>query len=536
MPGIPDEPSTDLPSSVELEDGRRARPRHQSASMTSSDSSSHFEDDEKDRDHDGHRPTNRELDESITRSRSRSSQLVAQRSTTRNATTSGMNQPLSRTISRRDTVLSRVRTRPNVAPFSHSLAHQQTTADVLVDFEGEDDPYRPMNWPTKKKINTTLMYGLTTMSATWASSAYSAGTQQVAREFHVGNQVAVLGTTLFLFGFGLGPLLWAPLSEVYGRRIAVLTPMFIAICFSFGSAVAKDFQTLMITRFFGAFFSSAPVTNTGGVLGDLYSPAWRALAMAGYAMAVVGGPCLGPIVSAAFVANPSLGWRWTEYFTGILQATILLIDIIFIDECYPPKLLVYKARRLRHETGNWALHTKFEEWDVSIKELGKKFLLRPIQLLMTPICFLVALYASFCYGILYMQLGGIPIIFHELRGWPAVSSTLPFLAILIGAIIGCSINAYNQILYNKVYHAAGNRALFCRSIPLGLDGGSKVPLDRAVHRTRHAGHGLLHDFPGCAELLGRHVYIICGECGGSKHILEELLCGSVSIGSHTALS
>jgi len=317
-----------------------------------------------------------------------------------------MNQPLSRTISRRDTALSRIRTRPNVAPFSHPLAHQQTTADVLVDFEGDDDPYRPMNWPTKKKITTTMMYGLTTMSATWASSAYSAGTRQIAAEFDVGNQVAVLGTTLFLFGFGLGPLLWAPLSEVYGRRLAVLTPMFIAICFSFGSAVSKDFQTLMTTRFFGAFFASAPVTNTGGVLGDLYSPAWRALAMAGYAMAVVGGPCLGPIVSAAFVANPSLGWRWTEYFTGILQATILFIDIIFIDECYPPKLLVYKARRLRHETGNWALHTKFEEWDVSIKELSKKFLLRPLQLLMTPICFLVALYASFCYGILYMMLGG----------------------------------------------------------------------------------------------------------------------------------
>jgi DHA1 family multidrug resistance protein-like MFS transporter len=427
--------------------------------LSSSDSSSHFDGNEKDTDHDGHRPTNRELQESISRSRSRGSQLVGKRPTTGNAATTGMNPPLSRTLSRRDTALSRIRTRPNIAPFSHPLAHQQTTADVLVDFEGEDDPYRPMNWPTKKKVTTTLMYGLTTMSATWASSAYSAGTEQIAKEFHVGNQVAVLGTTLFLFGFGLGPLLWAPLSEVYGRRIAVLTPMFIAICFSFGSAVAKDFQTLMITRFFGAFFASAPVTNTGGVLGDLYSPAWRALAMAGYAMAVVGGPCLGPIVSAAFVSNPSLGWRWTEYFTGILQAAILFIDIIFIDECYPPKLLVYKARRLRHETGNWALHTKFEEWDVSIKELCKKFLIRPIQLLTTPICFLVAVYASFCYGILYMMLGGIPIIFGEVRGWSHVSSTLPFLAILLGAIIGCTINAYNQLLYNKVYRAAGNRAV-----------------------------------------------------------------------------
>ena len=40
-----------------------------------------------------------------------------------------------------------------------------------------------------------------------------------------------------------------------------------------------------------------------------------------------------------------------------------------------------------------------------------------------------------------------------------MSSTLPFLGILVGAIIGCSINAYNQLLYNKVYYAAGNRAV-----------------------------------------------------------------------------
>jgi DHA1 family multidrug resistance protein-like MFS transporter len=283
------DPSSASKTDVDLENGRRPRPRQRTTSSSNSSSDC----DEEEKDHDGHRPTRRELYQSISRSRSRAGTTAQNRISTAAATSSGMHQPLSRTLSRRDTVLSRIRTRPNVAPFTHPLAHEPTTADVIVDFEGPDDPYRPMNWPIKKKITTTLMYGLTTMSATWASSAYSAGTRQIAAEFHVGNQVAVLGTTLFLFGFGLGPLLWAPLSEVYGRRVAVLTPMFIAICFSFGSAVAKDFQTLMITRFFGAFFASAPVTNTGGVLGDLFNPTMRGLAMAGYAMAVVGGPCLG---------------------------------------------------------------------------------------------------------------------------------------------------------------------------------------------------------------------------------------------------
>ena len=111
--------------------------------------------------------------------------------------------------------------------------------------------------------------------------------------------------------------------------------------------------------------------------------------------------CSQPIVGGAVVSS-YLKWRWTAYLTGIMMLFFLLLDLLVLDESYPPVLLVAKARRLRHETGNWALHARHEEWDVSLKELANKFLMRPFRLLATPICFLVALYASFCYGILYL--------------------------------------------------------------------------------------------------------------------------------------
>jgi len=166
-------------------------------------------------------------------------------------------------ISRVQSTLSTIRSRRPVPPFSHPLTYTKTGPDVIVEFDGPDDPYNPLNWPFKKKVITTVLYGFTTMGSTWASSVYSPAIGQISEQFHVGAEVSLLGLSLLLFGFGVGPLLWAPLSEVYGRKPAVLAPYFIAAIFSFGTATAKDIQTVLITRFFAGLFGSAPVTNTG---------------------------------------------------------------------------------------------------------------------------------------------------------------------------------------------------------------------------------------------------------------------------------
>jgi MFS family permease len=136
---------------------------------------------------------------------------------------------------------------------------------------------------------------------------------------------------------------------------------------------------------------------------------------------------------------------------------ILTLDLLILDESYPAVLLVQKASRLRHESGNWALHARHEEWDVSLRELGQKYMIRPFQMLFTPICFLVALYASFVYGILYANLAAFPIEFQEERGWNMVVGALPFLALLIGILIGAAANLLNQKYYFKCFKAAGNR-------------------------------------------------------------------------------
>ncbi|OAL70365.1 hypothetical protein A7D00_5331 [Trichophyton violaceum] len=346
-----------------------------------------------------------------------------------------------------------------IAPFTHPLGHIRTSPDVIVDFDGPDDPYRPANWSFRKKCLITFLYGLATMGSTWASAVYAPGIKQICKEFGVNEEVGTVGISLLLFGFGLGPLIWAPLSEKYGRKPTVLLPYAIAVIFSFATATAKDIQTVLLSRFFCGFFGAAPVTNTGGVLGDLWSPEERGVALIGYAISVVSGTVLGPITGGAIVQS-SLGWRWTEYITGILTLFILILDSILLDETYPPALLVTKAQHLRYSTGNWALHARHEEWDVGFGEMANKYLVVPFQLLGTPICFSVALYASFVYGMLYLNLSSFPIQFQEERGWNQLVGQLPFLAFLIGILFGAIANLTNQRFYVRKY-----RANNCRAVP-----------------------------------------------------------------------
>lgn len=87
--------------------------------------------------------------------------IALEKQTTANSTASALNQ-------RTQSIISRIRSREpgQIAKFTHPLSHTRTSPDVLVDFDGPDDPYHPRNWGFKKKCVTTVLYGLTTMGKT----------------------------------------------------------------------------------------------------------------------------------------------------------------------------------------------------------------------------------------------------------------------------------------------------------------------------------------------------------------------------------
>ncbi|EXL67941.1 hypothetical protein FOPG_15968 [Fusarium oxysporum f. sp. conglutinans race 2 54008] len=149
----------------------------------------------------------------------------------------------------------------------------------------------------------------------------------------------------------------------------------------------------------------------------------------------------------------------------------LAVDLLVIDESYAPILLARKAHKLRLQTQDWALHAKHEEWDVSFKELYQKYFIRPFQMMATPICLLMSLYASFVYGILYANLESFSIEYQEVRQWGPVVGTLPFIALLIGILSAAAVNIYNNKYYRRKLLENGYRAVPEARLPPMMLGG-----------------------------------------------------------------
>ncbi|MCJ1478148.1 hypothetical protein MMC13_006824 [Lambiella insularis] len=309
----------------------------------------------------------------------------------------------------------------------------------LVTWNGPDDPENPMNWPLSKKVNATATYSFLTFVITFASSVFSTATEVTADEFDVSAEVMVLGTSLFVLGFAIGPLIWGPFSELYGRTIPLFTGYMIMGILQIPVAVATNVETIMITRFLGGVFGCAPLAIAGGALADFWGPVDRGIAIAMFSAATFIGPVAGPIMGG-FITESYLGWRWTAWITLIMVAFFSAIGILMIPESFAPVLLQRRAKKIRFETRNWAIHAKADENQVDFRQILTKYLFRPfIMLVLEPILVLITIYVALVYGILYLFFEAYPISFQGQRGWSPGVGALPFLGITLGVVLGAIV-------------------------------------------------------------------------------------------------
>lgn len=113
----------------------------------------------------------------------------------------------------------------------------------------------PLNWSLFKKVFVTFEICLLTFSVYIGSAIYSAGEETVVKDFGVSQTKATLGLTLFVAGYGLGPMIWAPMSEIpqIGRNPIYIGTLTVFVILQVPTALATNFAMLLCFRFLTGF-------------------------------------------------------------------------------------------------------------------------------------------------------------------------------------------------------------------------------------------------------------------------------------------
>lgn len=354
----------------------------------------------------------------------------------------------------------------------------QLDGNGVVTFS-EENPMKPRNWPFRTKICYTISYSLVTFAAQFNSTTTSSVyfTKEMEEVFHLDREASILTISLYILGIAFGPMIFAPLSEVYGRKVGVLLPFSISCIFTFVTSIAYNVPSIMICRFLAGFFAGAPIVSAGGVLADLWDPSFRGAAFALYACFVANGASFGPVISSLLIhSNPSdQSWRIAQWFSGLCELVLFFIMYIFSKETYEPIILQRVVKTERLTTQKWYLHTKLETVHLNWREMMSTHIIRPFKMLTIPIVFTMALFASYVYGLFYLMITNISTSFELTRNWHGTISEVPNVSLFVGVFIGCIGNMLWALKYSKLVKKNNGKAIPEQRFPIMMILGWLMP-------------------------------------------------------------
>ncbi|KAK6952808.1 hypothetical protein Daesc_005102 [Daldinia eschscholtzii] len=298
----------------------------------------------------------------------------------------------------------------------------------VVDWYGPDDP----------EVLSLFGFNLDSLSFKLTpDSIYVPGTPSIMQDFGVSEIVATLGLSLFTLGYGLGPMLWSPMSEIpqLGRSPLYFWTFLAFILLQLPTGFAVNMPMFLVFRVLTGFLGSPPLATGGATIVDMYDPA-----TAGYGICILSsfgvlGPVFGPIIGG--FAAPAKGWRWTIWIFTWLCALVLILLFFLLPETSAANILYRRAKRLRKITSDARFRSQ-SEIDASrytlrdhLLVLGRAFTLTFSE----PIVFFMDLYSALLYGVLFLWFESFPLVFGDIYGFSTGAQGLAFLGIFIGALV-----------------------------------------------------------------------------------------------------
>lgn len=190
-----------------------------------------------------------------------------------------------------------------------TASNLSNTDPNIVFWSSPDDPENPMNWPHKLKLINVVFVSTWTFLTPLASSMVAPGIINILGDFHSTSvTLASFIVSIFILGYAIGPLVVAPMSEIYGRLPIYHALNTLFVIWTLACAFAPSLSSLLVFRFFQGVAGVTPLTIGSGTIADLIPSEQRGKFMSFYSIGPLLGPVIGPIAGAFL--NQAEGWRW----------------------------------------------------------------------------------------------------------------------------------------------------------------------------------------------------------------------------------
>ncbi|CAJ2509467.1 Uu.00g144930.m01.CDS01 [Anthostomella pinea] len=327
---------------------------------------------------------------------------------------------------------------------------------------------RPKDWPRRKKWTATLLLSAFAFLQPLSETMLAPTQISISTSLSISSPWQwLLVNSLILIGVGLGPLLLAPLSEIYGRKPVLLGGSLVFVVWNTACGLSKSLGQLLAFRLLSGFGACVADALAGGLMGDLWRADERGRAFAVFMAAPLLGPALGPICGA-YISEGTGDWRWVFWITSAASGAVILLAAVFLRETYEPRLVLLAARkeerrRRAADSGSGAgsiveegKETGEEKTPPSPTDLKTPFLSlmrtnlqRPFRMLGTQVIVqLLATYMALLYGTMFLFLFMYPRMWAEQYSQGVRTGSLNYISFAIGLIAGVNVAGH---LSDRVY-------------------------------------------------------------------------------------
>jgi MFS family permease len=304
----------------------------------------------------------------------------------------------------------------------------------------KEDPSNPFNWPLSKKWAVTLTTCFVCFAVGLNATGIASAPTPINERFGISDEHfpnSFWPVASWTVGAAIVPMVILPLMEEYSVYWGYILSYTIFFIFIIPQAVAPNFATLIVCRFFGGGAAGVLQNGMDGIIADIWQGAVdRSLPVTIYVTGLLMGVTLGPVYGGVIVHN--LYWRWIFYIQLIIYGVLFIVVVLIMRETRWP---VIQRKRLKNTEVEGAPFPTPKTELQAPKTSPTRFLydtvILPAYLLCTePVVFFFTLLSALSYGLVFISTQSVTQVFTTNYDFEEYQAGLVQASMVIGEILG----------------------------------------------------------------------------------------------------